>query len=128
MSSWWLALAKEQISVIPKVGELEGQKLSNVLYLETALQLKYGPPAPQPWPCGHLKAGLQIDDEWLLELMWSLLTLSPTHRVSTNDTVGGRADPVTTLHCGLPAWGLSMWWHHLIIILPLDVSQRPGDF
>lgn len=131
MLSWWLAPAKEQISVIPKVGELPDQKMSNVLHPETALQLKYVPLAPQPWPCGcqaHLKAGLQIHNEWLLGLMWPLLALSPTHRVPIAHTVGARADPVTTLHYGLPVQGLGTWWHHLIIILPVDVSQRPRGF
>ena len=88
--SQWLAPAKEQITLIPEAGGLDDHKLSNALYLETAVQQQYVPPAPQPWPCcgcqAHLKAGLQIHHEGLSGLMWSLLAFSPTHTVSTNDT------------------------------------------
>lgn len=62
--SQWLAPAREQITLIPKTGGLEGHKLSTVIYRETALQQHYVPPAAQPWHCcgcqAHSKAGLQI--------------------------------------------------------------------
>jgi len=116
----------------PKVDGLEGHKLSNILCLETALQQQCVPPGPQPLPCcgcqAPLKAGLQIPHEGPSGLMWSLLAFSPTHTVPAHDTKGARAGPVTMLRCGLPAWGLSMWWHHLIKILPIGVIQRPGAF
>lgn len=46
--SQWLASAKEQITLILKVGESEEHKLSEVLYPETALQ--YCP--VEAWACG----------------------------------------------------------------------------
>lgn len=104
-----LAPVREQITSIPKTGRLEGYKLSNVLYLETAPQQHYVPPASQPWPCcgcqAHWKAALQIHPEGLSGVMWSLLAFSSTHTVSTSDTEDARAGPVTTLHGGLPGWG-----------------------
>lgn len=130
--SKWLAPAKEQITLITQVAGLEGHKLSDVLYIETVLQQQHVPPAPKLWPCygcqAQVKAGLQIHLVGLPGLMWALLNFfsNSCSSLKWHRGCNSRSCDHTALH--LPAWGLSMWWHHLIIILPVDGIQRPGAF